>query len=160
MLRTWRLIAVATLTGAVLLAGPSAASAADGRKALVLVLHAYGMTGLWTTNYFRMGALADRVVVLAPNGSRDVNGKRAWNASLACCNPYGPDDVGTLSRLVEARIAQGDIDPSRVYVWGYSNGAFMAWRLACARADLFRAIVLVGGSVGAASDPRCVPSQP
>jgi polyhydroxybutyrate depolymerase len=42
--------------------------------------------------------------------------------------------------------AEHSIDPDRVYVLGHSNGAAMAYRVACERADLFAAAVPVEGS--------------
>jgi polyhydroxybutyrate depolymerase len=153
-------IAAMVMAIAIVCAAASAASAQVERKALVLLLHPYGMTGNWVAWYFKTAALAAQAVVLAPTASLDAAGKHAWNASQACCNPSVPDDVSVLSALVEARLAQGDVDPARVYVWGYSNGAFMAWRLACERADLFRSAVMLAGAASAPGDPPCVPSRP
>lgn len=56
---------------------------------------------------------------------------------------------------VEARYT---VDPRRVYVFGHSNGAFMAHRLACDRAAHIAAILSLEGATWL--DPtRCEPSQ-
>ena len=42
------------------------------------------------------------------------------------------DDVGFLAHLIAESATRGDLDPSRVYVAGASNGGMMTQRLACA----------------------------
>jgi polyhydroxybutyrate depolymerase len=51
------------------------------------------------------------------------------------------------------------VDSRRVYLIGFSNGAFMSFRMACDHADLIAAIAALNGAMW--SDPsKCRPSQP
>jgi polyhydroxybutyrate depolymerase len=87
-----------------------------------------------------------------------------WNATEACCgfeSVFGEqvDDAGFLIRLVDELLATRSIDPKRVYIYGYSNGGFMAHRMACDHADRFAAVV--SGAGATFKDPeRCAPSAP
>jgi polyhydroxybutyrate depolymerase len=73
----------------------------------------------------------------------------SWNAG-ACCDPAvqrNVDDVGFLRRVI-ASVRREYGNPKRpVVVVGFSNGAFMAWRLACSGTPL-AAIALVEGGAG------------
>ncbi len=133
-----------------------------GSKALVLVLHSYGSSGDVAMGKLRLpyvmypARLHDGVVVLAPTGALNE-----WASGPSSCCPGG--DGGTsaeLAAMVEARIADGDIDPDRVEVWGSSNGGFMAWRLVCERPDLFAVAVISSGAANGSVDPPCAIGSP
>ncbi len=64
-----------------------------------------------------------------------------WNAGVCCGEAVAlnVDDVGFVSAMVAAIIAEGNIDASRIYVTGISNGGAMTQRMACEAADLFAA---------------------
>lgn len=133
------------------------------RYPLVLVLHGYGATGKLQEAYFGLNHLAadNQAFVLAPDGLTDSTGHQFWNADPACCDFDGthPDDVGYLGGLIDAVSAAWPIDPAKVYVIGHSNGGYMAYRLACDRADVVSSIVVLAGA--AASDPStCNPTRP
>lgn len=57
------------------------------------------------------------------------------------------DDVGFLKALVAGISLDFTIDPARVYVSGFSNGAMMANRIACDASELFAAVALIAGRV-------------
>jgi polyhydroxybutyrate depolymerase len=130
---------------------------------LVLILHGYGVDGFVQQSVLRMRDLSERygAFVMAPDGTADSTGRGFWNADPACCDldHTGVDDVAYLGGLIDTVIAQRPIDPARVYVIGHSNGAWMAYRLACDRADVVTAIA---GLAGAAPSIRtsCAPSRP
>lgn len=130
----------------------------EGRRyPLVLVLHGFGATGAQQQSYLQLTALAD-AFVLAPDGTPNAYGLRFWNAG-ACCDfgGAGVDDVAYLGGLVDAVSKDWPVDPARVIVVGHSNGAFMAYRLACERAD---AIAAIAGLAGAATIDGCDPGRP
>ena len=56
-----------------------------------------------------------------------------WNADNCCgyAHRQNVDDVGFISALIEELVADYQVDPSRVSVTGFSNGAMMTFRLAC-----------------------------
>jgi len=66
----------------------------------------------------------------------------AWNAGTCCLWDYPSpvDDVAfSTSALNIAQLAV-NIDPNRIYSFGFSNGGFMSERLGCTLPHLFRAI--------------------
>ncbi len=130
---------------------------------LLVVLHGYGVNGDIQTGYFgvRSLPLEGKALMLSPDGTMDKSGRLFWDADPACCdyNDLNPDDVGYLGTLIEDVMAAWPVDPDAVRLIGHSNGAFMAYRMACARSDLVRAIGGLAG--GAASMPAdCTPSRP
>jgi polyhydroxybutyrate depolymerase len=134
----------------------------EGREyPLVLVLHGYGANGFLQQAYFGLGDLATRgdAFVLAPEGTVDSTSRQFWNADPVCCDfgHLAPDDVGYLGGLIEDVADSWPIDPGAVFLIGHSNGAFMSYRLACERSDLFAAIV---GLAGNAASVPCQPAQP
>jgi polyhydroxybutyrate depolymerase len=137
--------------------------AAGQRYPLVLILHGYGANGFVQQGIFWLRDLptTHHAFVLAPDGTIDSTGKQFWNADPACCDidHTGVDDVAYLGGLIDTVMATRPIDPARVFVVGHSNGAFMAYRLACDRADVVTAIVGLAGA--AASTPSaCAPKHP
>ena len=144
---------------------PDASAAVDGAAdqglpPLILFLHGYSTSAPTTEAHWDMAVIADQAIVLAPPGSHDSTGTSSWSASRSCCNDLFPDDEDALVTLVEQRIAQGDVDASRVFVWGASNGGFMALRLACDHPELFHAAAAWAGAGPSAHDARCTPTQP
>jgi polyhydroxybutyrate depolymerase len=130
---------------------------------LVVVLHGYGANGYVQEAYLgiRDWPTAHDAFVLAPDGTIDSSGKEFWNADPVCCDKdhTGVDDVAYLGGLIDTVIAERPIDPARVFLVGHSNGAFMAYRMACDRADVVTAIAGLAGA--AASTPStCNPSRP
>jgi polyhydroxybutyrate depolymerase len=129
---------------------------------LLLILHGYGASGLVQTAYFGLDDVASRgeAFVLAPDGLVDSTGHQFWNADAVCCDldHKNPDDVGYLSGVVEEVMAAWPVDPDKVRVVGHSNGGFMAYRLACDRADLFTSIIALAGD--ASSGVTCAPAGP
>ena len=103
-----------------------------------------------------------RVMIAAPRAALNpVLGLIAWDSffSLEGCGPQAEDDVGFLNRLLDALLASYPIDAQRVYIYGYSSGAGMAYRMACDYAERFAGIVAGAGFT--LGDPlQCAPSVP
>jgi len=100
-------------------------------------------------------------IVAFPNGfSRAPGGRLAtWNAGNCCgaARDRNVDDVGFIRQVVADIGRQWHIDPARVYATGMSNGAMMAYRLACEAPDLIKAIAPVAGT----DNTRvCTPASP
>jgi polyhydroxybutyrate depolymerase len=148
--RTFRLHVPATLP-----AGP---------VPLLVALHG----GLGSAQQFERAsgfdALADQrgFVVVYPDGvgvGLAATTARTWNAGT-CCGPAAlgqVDDVGFVRQLLDTVEARYQIDPNRVFAAGHSNGAFMAYRLACELSDR---IVAVGLQAGGLTVADCHPSAP
>lgn len=129
---------------------------------LLVILHGYSANGFLQQGYFRLGNAADDfdALVLAPEGKTDRAGNQFWNADPACCDldGSGVDDVAYLGGLIDDVVASWPVDPARVYVLGHSNGAFMAYRLACDRADVVTAIAGLAGHA-TSSSVTCTPAH-
>ncbi len=137
---------------------------ADRSYPLLLLLHGWGGNSLLNQVYLGFAGAADArdVLVLAPDGTVDRDGKPFWNASDSCCDVYGTgvDDVAYLVGLVDQVSAAYSVDPRRVYAVGHSNGGYMAYRLACERAEVFAAITSLAGAAAFQDPSTCVPSAP
>ena len=143
---------------------------------LVVLLHGFSGTSeaedAYLTLRFRVSsrgfilATPDGTVTPAntktPDG-RDLGGNQFWNATDFCCDfaKTGVDDTTYLRRLVETLSREYRVDPKRIYLFGHSNGGFMANRLACEMGDQIAAIAdLAGGSFKdpqACRAPRPIP---
>lgn len=99
-------------------------------------------------------------IAVFPNGySRLPGGKLAtWNAGRCCggARDANVDDVGFLRAVFAQVAAQLNVDRHRVFATGMSNGAMMAYRLACEAPDLVRGIAAVAGTDNTA---RCEPGR-
>jgi polyhydroxybutyrate depolymerase len=142
---------------------PVADRAPGERLPLLLYLHGLGGSGSEALSSPELRALAQRhrMVLVAPDGNLDREGRRFWNAGGACCNFDGKavNDVARLEALIYHWTQRPEIDPARVYVVGFSNGGFMAHRLACYMDDRLAAIVSIGGA-GRAREEACGPLTP
>lgn len=101
-------------------------------------------------------------IVVFPDGvglGRNEDRLRTWNGGYCCgtAAKQAVDDVGFIDQLIDAIAAEYDVDSTRIFAAGHSNGGIMAYRLACELADRIVAIGLQAGSLGV--DP-CEPSQP
>ena len=132
---------------------------------LLLALHGGGgsMDYMGRDENYGLISLSERtgLVLVLPNGiSRLRSGMLAtWNAGDCCgaARDEQVDDVGYIRRVLEQVQRQLSIDPQRIYATGMSNGAMMAYRLACELPGVFRAIAAVAGTDNTGS---CTPAQP
>jgi polyhydroxybutyrate depolymerase len=124
---------------------------------LVINLHGAGMTGGAQAAMTNYNAVADQngFVVVYPEGI-DLSWADGRGASIP--DRQGVDDVGFLVALADRLTNDFGIDRERVFATGMSAGAFMANRLACARADVFAAVAPIAGTLG--STFPCSPSEP
>ncbi|PZR53531.1 hypothetical protein DNL40_08525 [Xylanimonas oleitrophica] len=130
---------------------------------LVLLLHGYGSQPRWVEQLGGIGSAAQQAgaLVVSPAGTEDEQGLRFWDATDACCDFFGaaPGDSSYLADVVTTVGERYAVDPRNVVAVGHSNGGFMAYRLACEQADLFRAVVSVAGAM-ADDAGACAPSRP
>ena len=88
----------------------------------------------------------DAYALLLPNGTLDSEGNRFWNPTDRCCDggKTGEDDVAYLTELVATARKVKDFGP--VYFFGYSNGGFMAYHMACKGLPGLRAVASLAGT--------------
>ena len=129
---------------------------------LVILLHGFGTMGWVQDVYFGTSTIVDekQFVLVVPDGTTNANGRQFWNGTPACCGAgSGVDDVGYLRGLVDETSAEYNIDASRVYFVGHSNGGFMSYRMACEASDVVTAIASLAGATFA-TEEECTPDQP
>jgi polyhydroxybutyrate depolymerase len=128
---------------------------------LVVILHGYTSDAARQESYFKLTAQSDGrgFLYALPDGTRNQQGLRFWNATDACCDfdNSGVDDSTYLSHVVSTVERSYSVD--RVFLIGHSNGAFMAIRMACDHADQLTGIVGLNGAMWD-DKSRCRPSRP
>lgn len=122
-----------------------AALPAGRRVPLVIVLHGYSGNGPRMEHVTGFSALADSVglIVAYPNGERSATVRRHWDD-----HGQPSADVDFLRALIDTLERREPVDASRVYVAGFSSGAFMAYRVGRSLSDRVAAIGVVSGSAG------------
>lgn len=138
-----------------------AVRSSTGPLPVVLVLHGGGGNPRNAELMSGMSELADREGFLAVYPAGTGRFKRrllTWNAGNCCgyAMEQGVDDTAFLAAVIERLVKEGRADPRRVFMTGMSNGAMMAQRFACERADLVAAIAPVAGQLNVGS---CRPSR-
>lgn len=122
---------------------------------LLIALHGgLGSSGQFAANSgFDELAEANGFIVVYPDGIRavpDRPGLQTWNGGY-CCGPAASqsvDDVGYVRFLLDVFSERFEVDARRTFVAGHSNGAIMAYRLACELSDRIAAIGVQAGSLG------------
>ncbi len=126
---------------------------------LVIYLHSYGWTPQQDMNYIQLNEVADTsgFVVVYPSG------KPYWNSGISD-DPQWPtnngDDVGFINALIDTLSEHYSIDTGKIYACGYSNGGFMAYKLACRLSNRISAIASVGGVMTNSTLAGCNPLHP
>ena len=125
------------------------------RLPVMIVLHG----GLGNAEHIEkssgMNLVADTgpFIVAYPNGTPGrlsiMKNRRTWNAGDCCgiATRRSINDVKFIQKMIEDIASQYNIDRTRIYVTGMSNGAMMAYRLACEIPELIAAIIPVSGTL-------------
>ncbi|MFW7381159.1 MAG: alpha/beta hydrolase family esterase [Oligoflexus sp.] len=116
---------------------------------LVLSLHGYMSFPAETEFYISPIHLRHELgyIIISPEGSVDRKKNHYWDATPDCCSDWGEpvDDVSYLKNLVFEAQKRYNVDPEKIYIFGISNGGYMAYRLACEDEGLFHGIVVFAG---------------
>jgi polyhydroxybutyrate depolymerase len=120
------------------------------QAALVIVLHGSGMDGarMRRCTSYEFECLADQhgFVVLYPNGYRG-NWNDCRKHATFPAKRENIDDMGFIRALIGRVKQEQGIDEKRVYVFGYSNGGHMAFRLTMEAPDEVAAVAAVAASL-------------
>src|SRR5271168_1752694 len=110
-----------------------------------IMMHGSGSTDLQQERYTNFDAFAQAhsLVVMYPQGI-----DKHWNDGRVIGHESMADDIGFIKAMLAEVIAQGVIDPKRVYAVGISNGGFMAQHLSCMMPE-----ALAGNGAIAATQP-------
>ena len=117
----------------------------EGEIPLIVSLHGFGGDSFYQASYVPLHNRVNRdgFALLLPDGVKNAEGKRFWNPT----NGFGKatqDDVGALTALVQEASEEFNMGP--VYFFGYSNGGFMSYWMACQGLTGLRAIASLAGT--------------
>ena len=111
-----------------------------GPAPLVIDIHGWGSNPSTHRSYTGFAELAETegFVVAYPTGTQN-----SFNAGGLCCPPATTsdvDDVGYILAIIDDVSARMDIDETRIYATGHSNGCAMSQRLAAEASDTIAAV--------------------
>ncbi len=133
----------------------------DPSRPIVVLLHGLGDSGDNLAKALELAPLAERLgfAFASPDGATDGAGRKFWNAGALCCDfdARRPDHAAQIGALFAAPPDRPAYDG--VVVAGFSNGGYMAYRLACDDPRV-TAIVSLGGGGFIDRDPPCKPARP
>lgn len=123
---------------------------------LVLAFHGGSGSGEKFSKNTNMNALAAQqgFAVVYPDAIDNH-----WNDGRGTVNTQ-VDDVGFVKALIERLIKTKNIDKSRIYAAGLSNGGLFTQRLACEMSDQIAAFASVSASLPASLKSNCNPRNP
>ncbi len=130
----------------------SADGSADQRR-LVIALHGYTGSSRQFAYYTALhNAFGDDTVIAYPEATKKTQkgDKPGWNAQFCCGSGWktSVDDVEFIRVLIEKLRAKYRVDRQRVFLVGFSNGAFMTERFAATHPDLVAGIAVISGTIG------------
>jgi polyhydroxybutyrate depolymerase len=132
-------------------------------KAFPLVIALHGGTGsaynIQNQSQLSVKANQESFIVVYPEGIKGgALNVRTWNAGWCCgyASESKVDDIGFISNLLDTLINNYNIDTTRIYATGMSNGGFMTYRIGCELSNRIAAIAPVAASM---SLNDCQPSR-
>ena len=128
---------------------------------VLFALHGYGssaLSHLTYTNYFSL-ADANNFIVIYPQGTTTDTLSSHWNVGGWTSKSTRKDIefIDTVIDLIKDKI---QIDQTRIYSSGMSNGGYMSYSLACNLNNKIAAIASVTGSMTPDNFDNCTPSNP
>lgn len=93
----------------------------------------------------RKYAEKEGAIFVVPNGSGGLSG---WNVGWIDLSGSGADDVGYVRTILDKTEGEFKTDKDRVFVYGHSNGAFLANLVAAKLGDRIAAFASVAGTTG------------
>jgi polyhydroxybutyrate depolymerase len=126
---------------------------------LVISMHGAGGWPVQQRDLSGWNRLADAhgFIVVYPSGTKG-SGPRIWGVGRG---PGLTMDVRFIADLIDSVSAEYNIDPSRIYANGFSNGGGMSFALSCTLSDRIAAVGMVGAALTLpwnwCTDRRAVP---
>src|ERR1041385_2175904 len=122
-----------------------------GTNAFALILHGHGQSAdLFAAAHPALFTVAEasNLVLALPTSTATERGT-VWSNTDPRPGEYQPDDVSFLTNLIARIGATVSLDPHRTYSGGFSAGSVMCHYLGAKTTNLFAALAVVEGSIGA-----------
>ena len=122
---------------------------------LLVVLHGLTQTGGGVMDITNFNAIAEqeKFIVVYPSGLNN-----AWNANMNV-SVSTADDKGFLELLIGHFEQNFNTNQSKRYLCGFSNGAFMSYKMVCESDLCFAGIATVSGTMSDTVYTNCNPSK-
>ena len=127
---------------------------------LVFCFHGYTSNASTIMTYTNFNYISDTAgfIVVYPQGTL-LQGTTHWNVG-GWTTGSTVDDVGFSISLLDSISNEYNIDATRVYSTGMSNGGYMSFLLACQMSDKIAAIASITGSMTPQTYNSCNPQHP
>ena len=136
---------------------------ATGDLPLVVVLHGGSGNAQSVQGFTRMNPVAeanDFMVLYPEGGATTPIGGFAWaDGRGTTADDAGIDDVDFVNTLIDSIVAKHAVDTQRIYLTGFSNGGFLAQKIACEQNDKFAAISALGATQNIPLNTACSPGR-
>jgi polyhydroxybutyrate depolymerase len=106
---------------------------------------------------FRPVADTAGFLIVCPQGIEDDLHNTHWNVGMGHSTV---DDVHFIDVLIDSLESQYNIDNTRLYSAGFSNGGFFSFKLGCELSHRMAAVASVGGTFVIPQDTLCHPQHP
>ena len=118
--------------------------------------HGYGSNADQQLIYGDFRGLADEeaFILVVPQGSL-LEGTTHWNSDSEFTSKSTADDLGFVSRMIDEHETRYNIDNTKGYAAGMSNGGAMSLYLACSLSDQITAVASVTGFMSADLISNC-----
>ena len=134
----------------------------DQSHPLIISLHGgadYADANMEYTGFTQINDQNNFVLIFPQGTVAEGKGDTGWYSGGDCSN-LEVCDISFIEKLIDYSIEELSIDPGRVYVSGFSNGAFMAYTTACFLSNKVAAVAPVSGSLSPEDYESCDPQRP
>ena len=123
-----------------------------------VIIQFHGGAGTAQDAYFtsNFDATADAEGILMVYPQAETSSGSVWNTIHSSeGNKVSSDDFGFIEAIISRLSEDSRIDTSRIYVAGYSNGAAMAYQIACHLNDQIAGFAVMSGNFPLEADYPC-----
>ena len=135
----------------------------DTQFPLMLNFHGFGgsASAHMISADMRPLAESENFILVYPQGAQLGSGSPHWNPDpIGGNNKSTIDDIGFIEVIIESLNEELNIDLSRVYASGYSNGGYLIYGLACRLSNKIAAVGSVAGTMLSSTLNNCAASAP
>jgi polyhydroxybutyrate depolymerase len=135
------------------------------KYSLIVGIHGLGddMTN-FSNSFTYLAKVADtaNIILAYPQGLENPILGRGWNAGAGMLGIYPSadvNDVAFINAVTDSMQFNFPVDKKRTYLFGFSNGGYMVYRMACQANEKFAAMASIAGTLGN-QITNCNPGRP